>query len=54
VAATFVGGASAGIRITARVPVSAAASATAWAWLPDEYAATPRARSVSVNRLTAL
>src|SRR6266511_50421 len=31
--------------MTAVLPTSEAASATAWAWFPDEQAATPRARS---------
>jgi hypothetical protein len=41
VAAIFVGGLSSGITMTARLPSSRAASATACAWFPDEYAATP-------------
>src|SRR5437764_4359246 len=43
------GGASSGIRITAIVAWSDAASATACAWFPDEKAATPRDRSASAS-----
>ena len=38
-------GASEGMTTTARMPSSDAARATPWAWLPDEYVMTPRARS---------
>ena len=38
-------GASVGIRIVARAASSDEASATAWAWLPDELVTTPRSRS---------
>jgi hypothetical protein len=38
----LIAGASIGIRIFAEAPVSVAASATAWAWLPEETVTTPR------------
>src|SRR3954470_22339204 len=41
----FAAGASSGTRIVAVVPSSFADSATAMAWLPDDTATTPRARS---------
>jgi hypothetical protein len=47
-------GASSGIRIVAGTPCSAAESASAWAWLPDEAVTTPRARSSGVIDATAL
>jgi hypothetical protein len=50
----LVGGESAGIRFTAVVPASLAASATAWAWFPDEYATTPAASCSGDSRLIAL
>jgi hypothetical protein len=37
------------MQMTARAPRSRAARATAWAWLPDEYVTTPRARSASLS-----
>jgi hypothetical protein len=54
VAASLPGGASSGIRITARAPSSRAASASACPWLPEETVATPRARSPSLSAATAL
>ncbi len=44
-AAILSAGASFGITMVARTPSSRAASATAWAWLPEEKATTPRERS---------
>jgi len=41
---TFTAGASSGMTITAGRPSSFAASATPWAWLPEEKATTPRVR----------
>src|SRR5579875_170076 len=38
-------GASIGMQITAGTTNNCAQSATAWAWLPDEKAITPRSRS---------
>jgi hypothetical protein len=45
---------SSGITMTAVVPSSRADSATACAWLPDEYAATPRASWSAGSELIAL
>src|SRR5919199_3690517 len=50
VAARLAAGASSGMRIVAGVPRSAADRATAWAWLPDDQAHTPRASSSPDNR----
>ena len=50
VAATLPAGASSGIRITAGTSCSRAASDSAWAWLPEETVATPRARSPGRQR----
>src|SRR6185436_13924941 len=46
-------GASCGMRITACRPCSAADSATAWAWFPDEAVATPRSGASAVTALYA-
>ena len=46
-------GASDGMTTTAGAPRSLAARATPWAWLPDEYVITPRARSVADSEATA-
>jgi hypothetical protein len=54
VAATFTPGASAGMTIVAGMPSSLPASATAWAWLPDENATTPRLRCSPSRRDSAL
>ena len=48
---TFMIGAPSGIQTTLGMPMSVAASATPWAWLPAEQAMTPRARSSSVSWL---
>ena len=45
VASIFERGASAGITSVASAPTHRAAIATACAWLPDEYATTPRPSS---------
>ena len=50
-AARLDGGASCGMRITACRPCSAADSATAWAWLPDDAVATPRSGASAVTAL---
>ena len=42
------------MRIVARVPHSRAASATAWAWLPEVAASTPAARCSAVSDEIAL
>ena len=42
------------IRIVALVPASPAAMASAWAWLPEEDATTPRASSRSDSEATLL
>ena len=42
-------GASDGMTMTAGTPRSFAARATPWAWLPDEYEMTPRARASGVK-----
>jgi hypothetical protein len=47
VASSFDRGASAGMTMVAGAPTLAAAMATACAWLPEENATTPRARSAS-------
>jgi hypothetical protein len=52
--ARFTVGASEGMTIVARIPRSRAARATPWAWLPDEWATTPRARSASERKAIAL
>ena len=46
-AARLEAGASLGIRIVARAPCSRAASASAWAWLPEETEQTPSGRSAA-------
>ena len=53
-AATLAAGASCGITIVAGTARMRAASATACAWLPDEYATTPARRCSGVNRDRAL
>ena len=50
VASSFERGASTGITSVAGIPMNRAAIATAWAWLPEENATTPRGRSVFGNR----
>jgi hypothetical protein len=40
--------------IVVRMPSSVPASAIAWAWLPDEYASTPRRLSAAESWASAL
>jgi hypothetical protein len=54
VASSFTRGASVGMMIVVGIESSRPASATACAWLPDEYASTPRRRAASSRRLMAL
>ena len=54
VAAALKGGASSGMRIVAGTSCSAAARASACAWLPEEAASTPRSRSAFGSEATAL
>ena len=42
-------GAPSGIQMVALMPMSRAAKATPWAWLPAEQAITPRAFSSSLR-----
>ena len=46
----FAGVTVVGITTVAGTPKSFAASATAWAWLPDEGAITPRSRAAGARR----
>ena len=54
VRASFTAGASAGMTMVAAMPRSRAASATPCAWLPEETAITPFARSASESDDSAL
>jgi len=45
VPSTFTAGAVVGMTTMAGIENRAAAQATAWPWLPDEYVTTPRART---------
>jgi len=54
VAASFAGGASDGITISAGMPKSFAASATACAWFPEEKATAPARFCAALKRLKAL
>ena len=49
VAATFCGLADAQVTISASIPSTAAAQATAWAWFPAEVVITPRRFSSAVS-----
>ena len=54
VASSFTAGASDGMTMVAAMPSRRAAIATPWAWLPDEKATTPRARSASSSSSSRL
>ena len=53
-AASLAAGASWGMTITLGMPRMRAASAVAWAWLPEENAITPRSRCAGLNFASAL